>query len=117
MDQKVMEQMKALEKTLKECPDYQDFHRRREEVFSDPTNAALINEFKRLRFRAQTAMASGNPVNEEEQERQEKIFALLQMNPDVYAFFLSEVRLQATFAEIYKMLGDLCGLDMDVMLD
>ena len=63
----------------------------------------------------QAKMASGESMPEDDLQRLQQIGALLQFNPDVSAYLLAEFRFQKLLADIYKILGDAAGIDMDML--
>ena len=45
----------------------------------------------------------------------QKIAALLQFNPDASAYLLAEFRFQKMLSDIYKILADAAGIDLDML--
>lgn len=111
----VYDQAHALVRALKESEEYREFQRLRDAAYADDTNRALLNEYKRLQFRMQGSIASGNPVDEDVAKRFQQIVALLQFNADASAFLVAQMRLERILADIYKMLGDVAGIDLDML--
>lgn len=48
-------------------------------------------------------------------QRLQAIGNLLQFNPDASSFLLAEFRFQKMLADIYKILGDAAGIDLDML--
>ena len=44
-----------------------------------------------------------------------RITSLLQLNQDASAYLLAEFRFQKLIADIYKILGDVAGIDIDAL--
>ena len=77
------DQAHALAKSLKESEEYTEYMRLKQVAYDDSTNKALLDEYKRLQFRMQAKLASGENMPEEDLQRLQQIGALLQFNPDV----------------------------------
>ena len=100
---------------LKETEEYKEFHRLKTEAYEDGTNKALLDELKRLQFKMQAKAASGEKPDEEEMQKLMRISSLLQLNQDAGAYLLAEFRFQKLLADIYKILGDVAGIDIDAL--
>ena len=102
-----------LARAMKESEDYREYERLRETAYEDETNRALLDEYKRLQFRMQATMASGESMPEDDLQRLQQIGALLQFNPDVSAYLLAEFRFQKMLSDIFKILADVANIDLD----
>ena len=111
----IYDQAHALARALKETDEYREYQRLKDVAMENETQKALIEEYKRLQFQLQVSMASGNSPDPAEMERLQKIAGVLQLSPDASNFILSEYRLQKLLADIYKILGDAAGIDMDML--
>ena len=105
----------ALARALKESEEYREYMRLKEVAYDDGTNKALLDEYKRLQFRMQARMAAGERMPEEDMQRLQQIGALLQFNPDVSAFLMAEFRFQRMLSDIFKILADVAGVDLDML--
>ena len=102
-----------LAKSMKESEEYREYQRLRESAYEDETNRALLDEYKRLQFRMQAKLASGETMPEEDFQRLQQIGTLLQFNPDVSSYLLAEFRFQRMLSEIFKILADVANIDLD----
>ena len=109
------DQAHALARSLKESEEYREMMRLREAAYESDTNRALLEEYKRLQFRMQAKMASGETMPEEDYQRLQQIGTLLQFNQDVSAFLLAEFRFQRMLSDIFKILADVAGVDLDML--
>ena len=107
------DQAHALARAMKDSEEYQEYARLRETAYADSTNKALLDEYKRLQFRMQAKMASGESMPEDDLQRLQQIGALLQFNPDVSAYLLAEFRFQKMLSDIFKILADVANIDLD----
>ena len=109
------DQAHALARALKESEEYREYMRLKETAYDDGTNKALLDEYKRLQFRMQAKLAAGENMPEEDLQRLQQIGALLQFNPDVSAFLMAEFRFQRMLSDIFKILADVAGVDLDML--
>ena len=100
---------------MKESDEYRDYKRLREIAYEDSTNKALLDEYKRLQFHAQARMASGEQPDETELQRMNQLGVLLQFNPDVSEYLLAEFKFQRMLSDIFKILGSVAGIDLDML--
>ena len=109
------DQAHALARAIKDSEEYREYARLKEIAYDDSTNKALLDEYKRLQFRMQAKLATGENMPEEDLQRLQQIGALLQFNPDVSAFLLAEFRFQRMLSDIFKILGEVAGIDLDML--
>lgn len=109
------DQAHDLARALKESEEYREYMRLKEVAYDDGTNKALLDEYKRLQFRLQAKMAAGETMPEEDMQRLQQIGTLLQFNPDVSAFLMAEFRFQRMLSDIFKILADVAGVDLDML--
>lgn len=111
----IYDQAHALAAGLKQTEEYKEFRRLNEVARADETNRALMDEYKRLQYRMQAMFATGERMDEEELKRLQQIGSLLQFNPDASAAMLAEMRFQRVIADIYKIIGEAAGIDLDML--
>ena len=100
---------------LKDSEEYREYIRLKEVAYDDDTNRALLDEYKRLQFRVQAKAAAGETMPEADFQRLQQIGTLLQFNSDVSAYLLAEFRFQRMLSEIFKILADTAGVDLDML--
>ena len=104
-----------LAQELKQTDEYKEYMRLKETAYDDSTNKALLDELNRLQFRLQAKAASGERPDEEEMQKLMRISQLLQLNADASAYIMAEFRFQKLIADIYKIIGDAAGIDIDAL--
>ena len=110
----VYDQANLLARSIRESEEYKEYQRLKEAAYADGTNKTLLDEYKRLQYRLQLKMAQGESMDSEDMERLQKISGLLQFNPDASAFLFAELKFQRIIADIYKILADVSGIDMEL---
>lgn len=109
------DQAHQLANALRESEEYKEYIRLRDIAYENDANRALLDEYKRLQFRVQTRMASGERAEEENMQRLNQLGVLLQFNPDASAYLLAEFRFQRMLSDIFKILGSVAGIDLDML--
>ena len=109
------DQAHALARAMKESEEYREYTRLKEIAYQDDTNRALLDEYKRLQFRLQAKVAAGESMPQEDAQRLAQIGTLLQFNSDVSAFLMAEFRFQRMLSDIFKILADVAGVDLDML--
>lgn len=113
----VYDQAHTLARTIRESDEFREYEKLRERAYSDDTNRALLDEYKRTQFKMQARIASGERMDEEEFQKMQKIASLLQFNPDASAYLMSEFRFQKMLADVYKIIADVAGIDLEKLLN
>lgn len=67
------DQAHALARAMKESEEYREMMRLKETAYESDTNRALLDEYKRLQFRLQAKVASGETMPEEDYQRLQQI--------------------------------------------
>ncbi len=109
------DQAHELARSMKESEEYREYMRLREIAYEETTNRALLDEYKKLQFRMQAKLATGENMPEEDLQRLQQIGTLLQFNPDVSAYLMAEFRFQRMLSDIFKILADVAGVDLDML--
>ncbi len=104
-----------LARALKESDEYRAYQTAKAAADENETNRALIAEYRKVQFRLQVQVAGGGHADAQDMERYQKLTALLQMSPEATAYIMAEFRLQTALADIYKILGEAAGVDMDFL--
>ena len=110
----VYDQANFLARALKESEEFREFQRLKKIAYEDATNAALLDEYKKLQFRMQAKMASGETLPEDDMQRLTQIGTLLQLNQDAGAYLLAEFRYQKLLADAFRILSDASGISPDM---
>ena len=109
------DQAHALAQAMKDSEEYREYQRLKEIAYADDTNRALLDEYKRLQFRLQAKAAAGESMPQDDMQRLTQIGALLQFNQDVSAYLVAEFRFHRMLSDIFKILADVAGVDLDML--
>ncbi len=108
---------RQLASELRRTDEYANYARLKKEAYEDGTNKALLDEYKRMQFKMQARAASGEQMPREDMEKLQRIASLLQLNEDAREYMLAEFRFQRVVSEIYKIIGEAAGIDIDSLLN
>lgn len=97
---------------LRQCEEYTTYHRLKEAVMENETQAALIAEYGKIQTLLQMYAVTGESPSEEEKQRYSGLVSLLYSKPEVNQYLLAEMRLQQVLADIFKIVTDAAGIDM-----
>lgn len=111
----VYDQAHALAASMKQSEEFREYERLRTIAYEDSTNKELLDAYKRLQYKTQARMAAGQQIDEADFQRLQQIASLLQFNPDASAYMMAEFRFQKMLADIYKILADVAGIDLDFL--
>lgn len=103
-----------LARQIQQSEEYITYHRLKEEVMSDQTVAALINEYKKLQVTIQMAVMNGQNAPSEDMQRFSGITSLLFSKPEVSQYLMAEMTLQQAVADIFKIITDAADLDLGI---
>lgn len=99
---------------IRASEEYQTYHSLKASVMGEETQAALIREYRRLQVEIQMKAMSGQTVDPEETQRFSALSTLLFSKPEVNQFLLAEMRLQQALADIFKIVTDAAGLEIQL---
>ena len=112
----IYDQAHELARALKDSEEYREYARLKDIAYEDDTNRTLLDEYKKMQFRMQARMASGERMDEEDFQKMQRISSLLQLNQDAFGFLMAEYRFQTMLSDIYKILADAAGIDLEKIM-
>ncbi len=108
----LMDDANALADKLRDSDEYKTYCETKARAYENPSTAALLNEFFSLRKQLQVSVETGE-ADELAQKKLQKLAELLQFEPDAAAFLMAEYRLNALLTDIYRLLAQAVGFDLD----
>ena len=99
---------------IKASEEYRTYHGLKEDVMADETQGALIREYRKMQMEIQMRSLSGQGTPPEELQRFSALGNLLYSKPEVGQFLLAEMRLQQAMADIFKIITDAAGLEIQL---
>ena len=108
----LLDDANALADKLRDSDEYKTYCETKARAYENPSTAALLNEFFSLRKQLQVSVETGE-ADELAQKKLQKLAELLQFEPDAAAFLMAEYRLNALLTDIYRLLAQAVGFDLD----
>ena len=108
----LMDDANALADKLRDSDEYKTYCETKARAYENPSTAALLNEFFSLRKQLQVSVETGE-ADELAQKKLQKLAELLQFEPDAAAFLMAEYRLNALLTDVYRLLAQAVGFDLD----
>lgn len=103
-----------LARAIKESQEYKEYHGLKEMVMEEETTRALIKEYRKLQMALQIGAMGGQAPDPTDMQRFQSISQLLYSKQEVSQFLLSEMRLQQTMSDLFKIITDAAGLEIEL---
>ena len=107
----ILDDARTLADKLRSSEEYQTYREAKARAYAQPSTAALLDEFYKLRMKAQASSVAGTP-DADVTEKLQKLGELLQFDPAAAAYLMAEFRLNALIGEIYRILAKAVDLDL-----
>ena len=96
----------ALAKALRESPDFKELKEAQEALKAETSAKDMLLDFRREQFEIQKQQLSGIEVSEEQKEKLEKLYEVVNMNMLVKRFLQAEYRVAVILQDVHKIIGD-----------
>ncbi len=96
----------ALAKALRESPDFKELKESQEALKAETSAKDMLLDFRREQFEIQKQQLSGIEVSEEQKEKLEKLYEVVNMNMLVKRFLQAEYRVAVILQDVHKIIGD-----------
>ena len=91
---------------IKECEEYKEFKKIKEEVNKNPDLKNKIEEFEQARYKIQMDMMQKGKMDEEEYKNVENMYGELFEKEEVQKFFQAETKFNVMLADVNKIIGE-----------
>lgn len=103
-----------LAQEIRQSEEYRTYMDLRDRVMADDTNKTLLKEYKKMQTRLQMAAMAQSTSDNEEMQRFSQLSALLFSQQEISAYLLAEMRLQQAMGDIFKIITDASGLELEL---
>ena len=103
-----------LAQEIRQSEEYKTYMDLRDRVMADDTNKTLLKEYKKMQTRLQMAAMAQSSSDNEEMQRFSQLSALLFSQQEISAYLLAEMRLQQAMGDIFKIITDASGLELEL---
>lgn len=105
---------RVLARDIRQTEEYRDYAAAKEAIGDDQTIKALIKEYKKLQISVQMGAVTGHPANQEDTQRFQALNTLLFADTRTRDVLMNEMRLQRLMAEIFGILTEAAGIDLEM---
>jgi cell fate (sporulation/competence/biofilm development) regulator YlbF (YheA/YmcA/DUF963 family) len=104
----------SLARALKESQEYRAFKAARERIEQKPAAKEMVADFHKKQLELQSLALQGKEPSQQQKEALERLYGVLQGDPDVRDYLLAEQRLALLMNDIYKIIGEAIDLDLPI---
>ncbi|MCJ8010171.1 YlbF family regulator [Paenibacillus sp. KQZ6P-2] len=102
----IYDKANELARALKECQEVKDITSAMSLIEKDQESKQMLDDFRNRQMEIQQRMMSGDMPSQEEMEKMEKLFDVLNLNLNIRRLFDAERRLSTIIEDINKMISD-----------
>jgi len=102
----VYDKAHELAKAIKESSEVEDITSAMKLVESDPESKLMLENFRKSQMELQQRMMSGEMPPQEEMEKMEKLFEVLNLNLGIRRLFEAERRLSIVIEDVNKIISE-----------
>jgi cell fate (sporulation/competence/biofilm development) regulator YlbF (YheA/YmcA/DUF963 family) len=95
-----------LAKAMKESSDYKQFKQLNETITADADAKKMLDDFRERQMELQKRMMSGDMPPQEEMEKMEKLFEVINLNVNLRKLFEVERRLSVIMEDVQRIITE-----------
>ncbi len=103
---KVYDKANELAQDLKECREYLEYKKIKEEVYSNTEMVEKIKEFDKIKYDAQVLTLHGEKEAPEKMKKLQELYEILLKEPKIKEYFDAEMRFNVLLADVNKIIGE-----------
>jgi len=96
----------ALAKALRESPEFKEMKKAQEDVKADLSAKEMLLDFRREQFNMHKQQLSGVEISQEQKEKLEKLFEVVNMNSLIKRLLNAEYKVSVMLQDIQKIIGE-----------
>lgn len=113
----VYDRAHELARALRESQEVVEYKRAQERIKGNPGNMKMVEDFRKAQIEAYTLQMQGKEPSKEDMERMNKLFSIINLNPEVREFLEAEMKFSRLWEDMLKILGDAAGVDFSMGLN
>lgn len=102
----------SLARALKESPENKAFQAARSRIKGKKAKEQMIEDFHKKQLELQTQALQGKEPTEQQKEALQKLYDVIQNDPDVRDYLMAEQRLSILLNDIHKIIGDAIEINL-----
>lgn len=95
-----------LAKAIKDSTEYQELKQKQEQVEGEETSKRMLNDFRQLQMELQIKQMQGQQLTQEEQEKAQRIFETIQLNPTISQLMQAEQRFSVVMEDLQNIISE-----------
>ncbi|HNW87277.1 MAG TPA: YlbF family regulator [Candidatus Limiplasma sp.] len=103
-----------LAQAIQTSEEYRQYSALKETVMANDANRALLKEYQRTQTRLQMAAVAGQPADDEDVQRFQKLSALLYMNGEIAQYLVAQLRVRQLAGEVFQRVAAVAELELDL---
>ena len=103
---KVYDKANELAHDLKECEEYINYKRIKEEVYANAELKGKISEFDKIKYDSQLLAVKGEKQDENKIKKLQELYEILLKEPKIKEYFDAEMRFNVLLADVNKIIGE-----------
>ena len=102
----VYDKANELAQDLKNCKEYLEYKKLKEEVYANPEMTQKIKEFDKVKYDAQVLALHGEKQDPEKMKKLQELYEILLNEPKIKEYFDAEMRFNVLLADVNKIIGE-----------
>ncbi len=104
----------SLARALRESDENKAYQQARSRIKGKPSAEQMVADFHKKQLELQTLALQGKEPSAEQQEQLQKLYEIIQGDPDVREYLMAEQRLGRLLQDIYKIIGEAVDIDLPI---
>lgn len=95
-----------LARAVKESAEYKEMREARGQIDADPDTKRMLDDFRKKQRELQEKMMAGEMPPQDEMEKMEKLFEVINLNPAIRKLFEAERRFAVIMDDVQKIISE-----------
>lgn len=101
-----------LKKSLTESREVKNYTNSLAKVKGDPGSKRMLDDFRKKQIELQAKQFSGIEPDKDELDQLQRLYSVVNMNPDINRFLQHEYELSTLMNDIYKIISEAVDIDL-----
>lgn len=111
----VYDQAHSLAAAIRASEEFKQFDQQKKIIEANPELNNAINDFMKKQVEMQAAQMMGQQPTAEDMQKMQQLSFILMQDPSAAQYIQCQMRLSMMMADVYKIVGEAAGLDMNNM--
>ena len=111
----VYDQAHSLAAAIRASEEFKQYDQHKKVIEANPQLNEAINDFMKRQVEMQAAQMLGQQPTAEDMQKLQQLSLILMQDPSAAQYIQCQMRLSMMMADVYKIIGEAAGLDMNNM--